>query len=147
MFPLGLPSHSLYSHLFGCHPPVSQAVSLQLAVVPDCHMVSQPLSCTPFMLSSPGSSCEAWFLACLQAGSFTSSLLHWLLLCPAISETVSRSKAPWGGGMSQLHHVPPHKSHTPWGLGTLPTAQVRQQSCFSNRQVKSLGPYLQFFSH
>lgn len=66
MFPLGLPSHSLYSHLFGCHPPVSQAVSLQLAVVPDCHMVSQPLSCTPFMLSSPGSSCEAFWPASKQ---------------------------------------------------------------------------------
>lgn len=44
MFPLRLPNHSPCSHLFGYHPPVVQAVSLQLAVLPDCHMVSQPSS-------------------------------------------------------------------------------------------------------
>lgn len=63
MFPLGLPSHSLCIHLFGYHPPVVQAVSLQLAIVPDCHTVSQLSSFKPFMFSSPESSCEACFLA------------------------------------------------------------------------------------
>lgn len=78
MFPPGLPSHSRCCHLFGYRPPVVQAVSSQLAGVPDCHMVFRPRSFQSFTLSWPGSSCEACFSAGLQAGSSISTLLYWL---------------------------------------------------------------------
>lgn len=77
MFPPGFPSHSLCSHLFEYCPPVVQAVSLQLGVVPDCHTVSQPSSFKPFVFFSTGSSCEEWFF-----GSTPSRVFHiniWLL--------------------------------------------------------------------
>jgi len=51
MFPVGLLSHSLCSHLFGYHPPVVQAVSLQLVVV---QIVTWCLSHPPLnLLCSP----------------------------------------------------------------------------------------------
>lgn len=117
IFLSGLPSHSLCSHLFGYHPPVVQAVSLQLVVVPDCHMASEPPSLKPFMFSLPGSSCEACLLARLQAGSFISPLTS--LPAPGSAQPVMRrSEAPRGDG-----RYPLHAAHPPRGVGTLPTAQ------------------------
>lgn len=83
-------------------------------------------------------------------GLLPSRVFHFtgFCLCPASNETVSRSKGSLRRWKSQLYHVPPPQNSHSLGPGhpAYSTGDTAEH-CFSNRQVKSLWPYFQFFPH